>query len=493
VQIAGVLEHAPIEAGYDAPPNQDWDAALLWNGGKRTLTVSSSALTQTQHNSHSPLITSIRGGAGGQWAIRVSAADAANTHSPFLLLVIPRRGTQLGNSVPTPLQTSTRVGVLGGNLGLAVVTAALLFLGASLFTDMAERLHRSNRVLQWAAHTAGKAEQAFSTAFAPMTWKAAAPPVRRVALAFELAVLLALTALIAAFLDPHHAPQSAGGEARGVGLFFGLLIALACVTIASALGTGLAARATGAAGMFQMRPGYLLLVSACAIVSRAIGFVPGFLFGLPAAWVETKTPDGNASPDERQAGLAAIAPSVAAMAAPLGLGLLCWALTIPTDLALRGLAHSSIPAALAGGLAAAVNALQTVLLLAVMLALWQALFEALPIGGLRGWTLFTRLRPAWAIVFVVAAFSAFHLLLNPRLTLAELPQNRALIAVIIGVAVYSAAALGAWLLFNAGRLRGQGPAPARRVLIMLSLTILIWLCLCALGAFLSAWSYLGSR
>jgi hypothetical protein len=322
-----------------------------------------------------------------------------------------------------------------------------------------------------------------------MTWKAAAPPVRRVALALELAVLLALTALIAAFLDPRFAPA----EARGVGLFFGLLIALACVTSASALGTWLAARATGAAGMFQMRPGYLLLVSACAIVSRAIGFVPGFLFGLPAAWVETKTPDGNASPDERLARLAAIAPAVAAMAAPLGLGLLCWALTIPTDLALRGLAHSSLPVALSGGLAAAVNALQTVLLLATMLALWQALFEALPIGGLRGWTLFTRLRPAWAIVFVVAAFSAFHLLLNPRLTLAELPQNRAVIAVLIGVAVYSAAALGAWLLFNAGRLRGQGPAPARRVLIMLGLTILIWLCLCGLGAFLSAWSYLGSR
>jgi hypothetical protein len=469
-----------IEHSYTARAGDDWDAALVWNGGTLSLTLLSPlSTTVALQGANSPLVIPVRSSMGGAWKIAVSDVEASSANAPFLLMAIPRRGTSLLNAVPTPRQVSTDVSVMGSNVGLALAMAVLLLLSASLFADtFAGRQGASNRLLIAAGSAAGKVGGAFSSLFAPTTWPVP-PLVRRVGVALELAVFLALTALIASFLDPRFAPT----EARGVGIFVGLLVALAVGALTYTLAQSAAARASGVAGAFQIRPGYLLAVAVCVLLSRVIGFMPGFLFGLPAGFAVVGAIEGA----KRRDGMRALV----ALVTPLAVGLLFWLLTIPTDLALRGLSRADN--IVSGGLIAVVGAAQAAFLLVFFVALWQTFFEALPIRGLSGWTLFTRNRVAWFVVFAIAAFLVAYTLVNPNATALQWVDNRALLVILLALAIYSAAAVGTWLLFNAGQLRGEGRASKSGALVALGLTILVWLCLCVSGAVLAVLRNLNPR
>lgn len=467
------------EYSYTVRAGDDWDAALAWNGGTFSMTLLSPiSTTAALQSANAPLVIPVRNSAGGTWKIAVSSVEATSATAPFLLMLIPRRGTNLLNAVPAPLQVTQDVSIITANLGLALAMAVLLMLGASLFADtFARRKGASNRALLAIGKAAGQVSGAFGSLFAPTTWSVPLG-VRRVAVVLELTVFLALTALVAAFLDPHFVPTSA----RGVGVFAGMLIALAISTLVYTLAQSALAGASGVTGAFQIRPGYLLVAAACVLLSRVIGFVPGYLFGLPAGFVMMGAIEGA----NRRDGVR----TLVALVAPLAAGLLFWLLTIPTDLALRGLSQANNIAI--RGLMAVVGAAQTMFLLVFFVTLWQTFFEALPIAGLNGWTLFTRNRVVWFVVFAVTAFLAVHILINPNATAVQLVDNRALLLLILALAIYSAAAVGLWLLFNAGQLRGEG-APKPIMLIALGLTILMWLCLCLSGAALAVMRTFGPK
>ncbi|MBS1245555.1 MAG: hypothetical protein H6R36_210, partial [Chloroflexi bacterium] len=443
-QIADTTQ-SPGEYTYTAREGDDWDAALLWNGGTFSLTLRSSyTATSAQQGNASPLVVPVRNGTSGEWKISVRGVDVPSANTPFLLMIIPRRGTQLLNAVPTPLQVSRDVNVLAGNLGLAVAMAILLALGASLFADTAaERKGSGNRMLAALGGAAGQVGGTLRSLFTPTTWPV--PPLaRRLAATIELAVFLALTALVASLLDPRFAPTST----RGVGIFAAMFISLAVSTFAFALAQSSTARTFGVAGVFQVRPGYLLIAAACVVVSRLIGFVPGFLFGLPAGFAVLGALEGA----KRRDGMLALV----ALVVPLAVGAIAWILAIPTDLALRGLAEGQMNATLSSGLTTVVGALQAGFLLVFFVALWQTFFELFPIAGLNGWTLFTRGRAVWFLAFVITAFLTIHILINPNATILDAPKNRMLLLIVVMLAIYSAVAVGTWLLFNAGRLRGEG-------------------------------------
>ena len=467
---------------YTARQGADWDAALLWNGGTLSLTLRSPyTATIAQQSSTSPLIVPVRNGASGEWKISVLGQNAPSANTPFLLMIIPRRGTQLLNAVPTPLQVSTDANVLAGNLGLAVAMTILLALGASLFADTAaERKSRGNPVLAAMGSAAGKVGGTLGSLFTPTTWPAP-PLVRRLATAIELAVFLALTALVASLLDSRFASTSM----RGVGIFVAMFISLAVSTLAFASAQSATARTFGVTGVFQIRPGYLLVAAACVVISRLIGFVPGFLFGLPAGFAVLGTLEGA----KRRDGMLALV----ALIAPLAAGLVAWILAIPADLALRGLAASLTNTALFNGLMTIVGALQAGFLLVFFVALWQTFFELFPIAGLNGWTLFTRGRIVWFLAFLGTAFLTTHILINPNATILEAPKNSMLLLIVVTLAIYSAVAVGTWLLFNAGRLRGEGTTLKRGTLVTLALTILVWLCVCGFGVVLVVLRYLGPK
>ena len=478
--IAATLQPSN-EYSYTVRAGDDWDAALAWNGGSLSMTLLSPISTVVALQSASaPLVIPVRNSAGGAWKMTVSSVDATSANAPFLLMLIPRRGTNLLNAVPSPRQVSMDTAVVGGNVGLALAMAIVLALGASLLADtFAERKGASNRLLVAAGSAASRVGGAFGSLFAPTTWPAP-PLVKRVAMALELTVFLALTALVASFLDPYFAPTSA----RGVGVFAGMFIALAIGTWSYAWAQSASAhmRNAGVTGAFQIRPGYLVVVTACVLASRVIGYAPGFLFGLPAGFAVMGAIEGVNPRDGMRA--------LIALVAPLAVGVLFWLFAIPTDLALRGLSLANN--IVSGGLVAVVGAAQMVFLLVFFVALWQTFFEALPIPGLSGWTLFTRSRVAWFVVFAVTAFLAVHVLVNPNATAAQMVDNHALLLLILVLAIYSAAAVGLWLLFNAGQLRGEGK-PKPITLMALGLTILVWLCLCLSGAALVVLRNLGPK
>jgi hypothetical protein len=354
-------------------------------------------------------------------------------------------------------------------------------LSASLFADtVAERKSRSNPVLAAMGSAVGKVGGTIGSLFTPTTWPAP-PLVRRLATAIELAVFLALTALVASLLDP----QFASTSMRDVGIFVAMLISLGVSTLAFALAQSATARTFGVTGVFQIRPAYLLVAAACVVVSRLTGFAPGFVFGLPAGFAVLGALEGA----KRQDGILALV----ALIAPFAVGLIAWILAVPTDLALRSLTASQTNSALFNGLMTAVGALQAGFLLVFFIALWQTFFELFPIAGLNGWTLFTRGRVVWFLAFLGTAFLTIHILINPNATILEAPKNRMVLLIVVMLAIYSAVAVGTWLLFNAGRLRGDGTTLKRGTLVTLALTILVWLCVCGFGAVLAVLRYLGPK
>jgi hypothetical protein len=483
-QIADTVDPGKFstEFAYTVRAGDDWDVALLWNGGRMGLTLRRpDAALVTDQSDSSPLVIPIRNAAPGVWKVFARGLDVPSANTPFVLMIIPRRGTNLLNGIPSPLQISKDVNVLMSNLGLALAMALLFALSAALFADtFAERQGQSNRLLSTVGSAAGKVSGIFSPLFMPTTWKLP-PLVRRLAVAIGLAVFLALAALIASFLDSNFAPTSL----RGVGIFAGMFVALAVGTLAYALAQSASARSFGAIGAFQIRPGYLIVVAVSVLASRLLGFVPGFLFGLPAGFAVLGTLEGA----KRRDGMLAFV----ALLTPLAVGLAFWLLAIPTDLALQSLTQGQMDATLSTGLIAAIGTVQTVFLFVFFVALWQTLFELFPVAGLKGWTLFMRGRVIWFILLVVTAFLTLHALVNPNATALEMPENRALLLIVVVLAIYSAVAIGTWLLFNAGRLRGEGATPKRATSIVLVLTILIWLCVCVSGAALAALRYLGPK
>jgi hypothetical protein len=139
-------------------------------------------------------------------------------------------------------------------------------------------------------------------------------------------------------------------------------------TLSFALAQSGTARASGVTGAFQMRPGYLLVVAMCVLASRLIGYVPGFLFGLPAGFAVTGALEGA----KRRDGMLALV----ALIAPLAVGLLFWLLAVPTDLALQSLAQANN--VVSGGLKPS-SARRRRCSCSCSVALWQTFFEALPI------------------------------------------------------------------------------------------------------------------
>ena len=178
--IAATLQPS-TEYSYTARTGDDWDAALAWNGGSLSMTLVSPISTVVALQSASaPMVLPVRNSTGGTWKMNVSSADATSANAPFLLMLIPRRGTNLLNAVPAPRQVSTDTAVVGSNVGLALAMAIVLALSASLLAGtFAQRQGTSNRLLVAASSAASRAGGAFGSLFAPATWPAPPPTPRR--------------------------------------------------------------------------------------------------------------------------------------------------------------------------------------------------------------------------------------------------------------------------------------------------------------------------
>lgn len=463
---------------YATRADQDFDVVLHNPGGRLALSVVSpltttAILTPTAGPDLS--VVEVRAPAAGEWRVQVRAAQAASQRQPYLLLIIPRIGTNLLNSIRTPLRVSTDPAVWGANLVLAVWLTAVLGLGAALLNSLpprAEAAEPSSPAAR-ALGTAGqRAAWLYNLVRSPTTWTAPGA-LRRGALALALAVFFALGALIAAMLDRRFAPTALSG----VGLFAGLFVAIGLTSLAFAGGQKLAASAVGEGSALRLRPLGLAGALVLVLLSYILGLLPGFFYALSVGVGLLAV----SSQERRRLAL----PAAAGVIAVLFVGLAFWALSVPTDLALRNLAYGTGSSVGAAG-AAALGALQGFFLLVFFVAVQLVFFELLPVGTLSGGYLARWSWVVWGLLELFVSALMLHVLINPAANALEWIGNRSLLALAAGLALYTVAALGWWLA-------RRGTGLARGALVALAAIIGLWAAACACGAIAAAWGTISAR
>ena len=179
--------------------------------------------------------------------------------------------------------------------------------------------------------------------------------------------------------------------------------------------------------------GAVLLVALCVAISRSLGFLPGYVIGLPAGLSTPYTTRGIIASQASRARDAAIGRS--AVMAALVAGALAWLLSWPLEAL------------------SVVSGIQSALLAVFLIALQFALFDLLPIASTTGRLWFEQHRLTWGVVFAAVAFVALHTLFNPNRAGLDALRNPGLLPLGAVVAATSGVTLVAWLLTNESRLR----------------------------------------
>lgn len=201
--------------------------------------------------------------------------------------------------------------------------------------------------------------------------------------------MTAATALLYGLLDPGFGPNRASAV-----LLIGVGAGVAVSTALSAATTGwLATRRFGRADYyFRVLPATLLVAAACVALSRLVGFLPGYLYGLVGG---ISFRQALSATDRARTVLASTA--VVMVAAVVG-----W------------LAHSPVAARVeAGSTSVGWLALESILAGTFVAGVEGLLFALLPLRFLSGHTLITWSRPAWAASYAIAAFAFIHLIARP--------------------------------------------------------------------------------
>lgn len=214
----------------------------------------------------------------------------------------------------------------------------------------------------------------------------AAPPRRRTWPGFV--ALTAVAALLYGLLDP-----AFGANEASVVLLLGFAAGIVIDTVVSASAGGWAARRFGRSDYyFRVLPATLLVAAVCVGVSRLVGFLPGYIYGLVGglAFRQALEDDDEA----RKVLLSSGIVLVAAVAGWLAYG----PVSARIDAGADGFEWLVLEAILAGTFIAGVEGL---------------LFGLIPLKYMSGEKLLAWSKRAWAAIYVVVAFAFIHLIARP--------------------------------------------------------------------------------
>jgi hypothetical protein len=291
-------------------------------------------------------------------------------------------------------------------------------------------------------------------------------------------IVIGLVALLAAFADPDFNP----GTPRGVLIFLTLFGAIGLVGVTySQLQIG-AARRQGWQVARRIRPLSLIIMLIGVVLSRAIGFLPGFLIAVPAGYALIAAPEEKAI-NERH-----IVSS--GLIGAIGLAVIAWLIAIPIDLAIGGVltqvADLSASQATAQATTTtlgltALGLIQSALLTIYLIALLLSVSVLLPFKFAAGQRVFEGGWLAWSAGFAVLAFAALQTIFNPTQSGFEVFGNASVLSIGAGLAVVSAVALSVWLSAN-DRTMDRQPKANTRTLLTALLLLGAWLLTCGCGA-----------
>ncbi len=316
------------------------------------------------------------------------------------------------------------------------------------------------------------------TFFAPESWSVGTPLIRSGVSIVMVVILMGLIALLAAFADPDFNP----GTPRGVLIFLTLFAAIGLVGVTYSQLQIDAARRQGWQVARRIRPLSLIIMLLGVLLSRAIGFLPGFLIAVPAGYALITAPEGQALNERRVVSLGLIGA--------IGLAVLAWLIAIPVDLAIGSILKqaadlsASQAAAQATTTTLGLSALgiaQSALLTIYVIALLLCLSVLLPFKGAAGQRVFEGGWLAWSVGFLVIAFAALQTIFNPTQSGFAVFGNASLVSIGAGLAVVSAVALSVWLSAN-DRTMEKNPKGNTRTLFTALLLLGAWLLTCSCGA-----------
>ena len=382
------------------------------------------------------------------------------------------------------------------NALLAVLIAAVLGLSNQLLTmsqallrrapatDQAEaasdtRLKRVKGGFVRAANAGAlTVTRSVRTFFAPESWSLGTPLIRSGVSIVMVVIVMGLIALLAAFADPDFDP----GTARGALIFLSLFGAIGLVGVTySQLQIG-AGRRQGWQVARRIRPLSLVIMLIGVGLSRAIGFLPGFLIAVPAGYALITAPEGQSLNERRMVSSGLIGA--------IGLAVIAWLIAIPIDLAIGGILTqvASLSASQAVAQATtttlglnALGVIQSVLLTIYVIALLLSVSVLLPYKITAGQRLFEGGWLMWSVTFAVLAFVSLQTIFNPTQSGFEVFGNAAVLTIGAGLAVISGVALSVWLSAN-DRTMNTAPKANSRTVFTALLLLAAWLLTCSCGA-----------
>jgi hypothetical protein len=212
------------------------------------------------------------------------------------------------------------------------------------------------------------------------------------------------------------------------------------------------------------------------VLSRAIGFLPGFLIAVPAGYALITAPEGQSLNERRIVS--------AGLIGAIGLAVIAWLIAIPIDLAIGSILSQAANQSASQTTTFGLNALgiiQSALLTIYVIALLLSVSVLLPYKITAGQRLFEGGWLMWSVSFAVLAFAALQTIFNPTSSGFEVFGNAGVLTIGAGLAVVSGVALSVWLSAN-DRTMDKAPKANSRTVFTALLLLGAWLVMCSCGA-----------
>ncbi len=324
--------------------------------------------------------------------------------------------SSFSTSIPTPASVGSSVPALLLSALLVLGLVLLVVFPSQLFNRTYEENHQRirawwERVLPWARTGRDHART------------------RPLQGAAGLAVAVLVGSLLGTLLDPN-----AGFTKRSAALFLGMVLALSFSIVLGAAVSALYRRLRGHDTHWQLRalPSGLVVAALCVLVSRAVNFQPGYLYGVIGGIAFA-----GALPSRDEGHLVALSSTVTLVVA-----VVAWLLWVPAATAARA------PGAGFGT------------------ALWANVLSALFVGGLAGVVIGLvplRFLPgeklaawhwgAWTATFAIALFGLVQIMLRPQSSSAHVASVPLWTTVGLFLA-FGTASVAFWAYFRTPTTRG---------------------------------------
>ncbi len=407
--------------------------------------------------------------------------DAIQSSATGPIFAIPGSVTTLTCQRDSTKCISLDPAVVLTNALLAVLfTVILAFANELLYSSLAllhtrkpgtnaGRLEQAgNKVRNALSAGANKATGGVRTFFAPQTWSIGTPGVRTGVMIVMLVIVVGLAALLASFVDPDFRPNTP----RGIGTYLSLFGAIGLVSMLYVRLQLARARSLQLPASVRIRPLSLLVMLIALIVSRSIGFLPGFLIAIPAglAWIAHPADEPAAQRRIVTAGVFGV----------LGLAIVIWLLAVPLDLLIGNLLAQPESTVVTTSLNV-LGIIQSVVLTIYIVAILLVFSVLLPLRFAAGYHVYMGSRLVWSILFGVVTFITLHTIFNRTASGVDVFGSAPVLVIGALLAVVSAMALALWLSVNDTQ-ADQGSPITKSSLFAVFVLLGAWLGVCACGA-----------